>query len=82
MLLLLSCSRTDTWFFALILYQTQPFNAGRLDLGPDNIPQKKIRYRFCSTVQQLLGHSSIETTKIYLHAMRKPGAGLQSPEDL
>ena len=34
------------------------------------------------TVQQLLGHASIETTKIYLHAMRKPGAGLQSPEDL
>ncbi len=34
------------------------------------------------TVQQLLGHASIETTKIYLHVMRKPGAGLVSPEDL
>ena len=34
------------------------------------------------TVQDLLGHSSIETTKIYLHVMRKPGMGLLSPEDM
>jgi integron integrase len=34
------------------------------------------------TVQDLLGHSSIETTKIYLHTMRKPGMGLLSPEDM
>ena len=32
-------------------------------------------------LQELLGHNSIETTKIYLHVMRKPGMGLLSPED-
>jgi integron integrase len=33
------------------------------------------------TVQDLLGHASVETTQIYLHVMRKPGAGVKSPLD-
>ncbi len=34
------------------------------------------------TVQDLLGHKSVETTQIYLHVMQKVGAGVRSPLDL
>lgn len=34
------------------------------------------------TVQDLLGHTKIETTQIYLHVMRKPGMGVRSPLDI
>ncbi len=34
------------------------------------------------TVQDLMGHSSVETTMIYLHVMQRPGAGGPSPLDL
>ena len=34
------------------------------------------------TVQDLLGHTKIETTQIYLHVMSKPGMGVRSPLDL
>jgi integron integrase len=33
------------------------------------------------TVQDLLGHSNINTTQIYLHVMQKPGLGIRSPLD-
>ena len=33
------------------------------------------------TVQDLMGHSSVETTMIYLHILRRPGAGAVSPLD-
>jgi site-specific recombinase XerD len=34
------------------------------------------------TVQSLMGHANVETTMIYLHVMKKPGAGAPSPLDL
>jgi len=34
------------------------------------------------TVQDLLGHASVETTMIYLHTLKRPGAGGASPLDL
>lgn len=33
------------------------------------------------TVQELMGHESVETTQIYLHCMQKPGLGIRSPFD-
>ncbi len=34
------------------------------------------------TVQELMGHSDIRTTQIYLHCMKKPGLGVRSPFDI
>ena len=33
------------------------------------------------TVQELLGHNSVETTMIYTHVMNKGGRGVTSPLD-
>ena len=33
------------------------------------------------TVQELLGHNSVETTQIYLHVTKQAGLGVRSPLD-
>ncbi|MDA1276013.1 MAG: integron integrase, partial [Verrucomicrobia bacterium] len=48
----------------------QSFASQLLDRGTD------IR-----TVQELLGHQSVQTTMIYTHVMRRPGLGIKSPLD-
>jgi len=38
-------------------------------------------YDIC-TVQELLGHQSVQTTMIYTHVIRKGGMGVKSPLDM
>ena len=33
------------------------------------------------TVQELLGHTSVETTMVYAHVLNRGGRGVQSPAD-
>jgi integron integrase len=66
--------------------------AARKSSVPKRISPHTLRHSFATqllqngtdirTVHDLLGHSNLETTMIYLHVMKRPGAGGPSPLDL
>lgn len=72
-------------------YQRAVSEAGKLAELTKRITSHTLRHSFAThlledgvdirTVQDLLGHASVETTMIYLHVMQKPGVGVRSPLD-
>ena len=73
------------------VYQSAVRKAG-IDAGlTKRITSHTLRHSFAThlledgvdirTVQDLLGHASVETTQIYTHVMQKPGVGVRSPLD-
>jgi len=72
-------------------YQRAVREAGKLAGLNKRITSHTLRHSFAThlledgvdirTVQDLLGHQSVETTQIYTHVMQKPGIGVRSPLD-
>ena len=73
------------------VYQAAVSKAGKLAGLNKRITSHTLRHSFAThlledgvdirTVQDLLGHASVETTQIYTHVMQKPGMGVRSPLD-
>lgn len=76
---------SDAWF-----QQALKRAAAKLSLGK-RISPHTLRHSFGThmleagadirTVQELMGHSDVRTTQIYLHVMKRPGLGVRSPLD-
>ncbi|MFQ3270689.1 MAG: integron integrase, partial [Lentimonas sp.] len=73
------------------VYQAAVSKAGKLAGLNKRITTHTLRHSFAThlledgvdirTIQDLMGHASVETTQIYLHVMQKPGVGVRSPLD-
>ncbi len=76
---------SDAWFQRLIKSAAQKAGLTK------RVSPHTLRHSFAThllesgtdirTVQELLGHASVETTQLYLHVMKKPGLGVRSPLD-
>jgi site-specific recombinase XerD len=76
---------SDSWFQRIIKDAARKANLTK------RVSPHTLRHSFAThllesgtdirTVQELLGHSSVETTQIYTHVMQKPGLGVRSPLD-